>query len=789
MRILNETGLLQGYVVTSREPPQAELSVLIRGTYHLDEEGRLVEPEGIEVLCQGKLDADVYGDDDEERSGVLLRPTDFAEYKPRAEVYVCGSCHLPSRVEQTIVTLAVGNWTKSVRVSGDRRWLPEGKPSRPALFDEMPIDYRRGFGGPESLTNPVGIGLEDGRLPNLELEGDYATSREARPVATTLGVVNPSWPTRNSKRGEKYGGDYARKRAPFHPEDFDWTYFMAAPADQWIPGGYLKGDERVVAKNLFATHPELDTRLPGVRPRVFLQDDEGARREVKVNLDTVMFDGDEETITLTWRGLTPVREIDLEDVAFLMVVTESMDEAPGATERYEAQLAAYAADPSGVLRMKEEIDNPERRDDVDPLTAKLMDQGLPVPPELQEKLKQNWAAIEQRGEEAQELLAKVDEAAAAREKGIPDEPPPAIPAYPSIKPRVFLRPQFELVRQQVAEMKQRLRPGLEPPEGLAIMEERLSDPRLVEMDPTMRDISAGAPGPDADLSGQDLTDKDLSGANLRGAKLEGCVCIRTKFVGADLTGASLDGAMLFKADFSRAFMTGANLARVNAAYATFDGASMDETVLDGAYFEGARFAGTKLDGARGEVVNFTEAHLEGMEARGLKLQHSQFEKALLEGARFIGAEFAACRFREAKLARSRFDEAQLSQAVFSESDLRGASFFAAKLTESVWLGAELEDADLAGADIQKAHFTKSNLDGARFEGANLRESRFYRCKLRRTDFTRSNLHAADLSRAKLGKTLFVKANLYDAKLIDARGPDCDFSGANLERAVYEEEKR
>ncbi|MEM9692467.1 MAG: DUF2169 domain-containing protein, partial [Myxococcota bacterium] len=251
MRISNETGLLQGYVVTSREPPQAELSLVVRGTFPIGADGELVRLEGLEAIEQrGALDADAFFEGDDEREGALRRASDFAEFKPRAEVLVYGSCRLPGRVTSTELTLGVGNWSKTVIVTGDRRWR-DGKPTPPELFDEMPLDFTRAFGGESSLTNPAGIGLDDGRLPNLELPEDRITSPEARPAPAALNGINPAWPTRRGKRGTAYGPGYARKRAPYHAEDFDWTYFMAAPADQWIPGGYLKGDERIVAHNLF----------------------------------------------------------------------------------------------------------------------------------------------------------------------------------------------------------------------------------------------------------------------------------------------------------------------------------------------------------------------------------------------------------------------------------------------------------------------------------------------------------------------------------------------------------
>jgi len=783
MRIANETDLLQGYVVTSREPPQPEMSLVVRGSFPLDAEGQLLMLEGLAALeARGALNADAFADEDEERAGALLRASDFAEFKPRAEVLIYGSCHLPGRVTSTRLTVGVGNWSKTIIVNGDRRWQ-DGKPSRPALFDSMPLDFTRAFGGQGSLTNPVGIGIDDGRLPNLEFEHDRMQRPESRPAPAAMGPVNPAWPTRRAKLGENYGPDYVRKRAPYKAEDFDWTYFMAAPSDQWLPGGYLKGDERIVAHNLFASHPELDTRLPGLRVRAFMRDDALSCREIKLNLDTVVFDGDRELIELSWRGLAPVRERDLEDVTHLYIAAERLDAPPRPAAEYEAKLAVFAADPTGYEKALEDTMTVEPVEGIDPLTQRLLERGLPLPPQAQEELKRSWQVMTESGADTDTLLEQLD---AQEPDGPPEEPPPAVPAWPDIPPRVFLRPQLQLAQEQVARVRSELAPGAELPEEVAIVERRLADPKLRETDPTFRDIADGEPAPGADLSGQDLTDRDLSGANLRGAKLDGCVCIRTNFAGADLVGASLDGAMLFRADFTRAFMTEADLSRCNAAYGTFVGAQLDGATLDGGYFDHANFTDAKLDGAKGAIVNFTAAVMPRIRAEGLQLTKSEFKDARLEGADLRGGKLEGCRFQGAKAPESRFDGAELTQAVFSEGDLSGTSFFKASLAESVWLETDLSGADFGGAVIPKSHFTKANLEDARFEAADLRESRFYRCKLLRTDFSRSNLHGADLCQARLGYTSFVRANLYDAKLIDAKGPGCDFSGANLERTRIDE---
>ena len=54
------------------------------------------------------------------------------------------------------------------------------------------------------------------------------------------------------------------------------------------------------------------------------------------------------------------------------------------------------------------------------------------------------------------------------------------------------------------------------------------------------------------------------------------------------------------------------------------------------------------------------------------------------------------------------------------------------------------------------------------------------------DFTESQLLGMDFSKCALGRARFTGACLYDAKLRQASGAGCDFSGANLKRAILEE---
>src|SRR6185436_19582104 len=105
-------------------------------------------------------------------------------------------------------------------------------------------------------------------------------------------------------------------------------------------------------------HPasaSFSARLPGLRIRAFLLDDRGRAREVAMRLDTLLADLEAETLALTWRGVDVVREDDLADVTFALVAKEPSIGPPAPAERYLAELSAFAADPVGFQRRREEI--------------------------------------------------------------------------------------------------------------------------------------------------------------------------------------------------------------------------------------------------------------------------------------------------------------------------------------------------------------------------------------------------------------------------------------------------
>ncbi len=144
--------------------------------------------------------------------------------------------------------------------------------------------------------------------------------------------------------GKAYGAAWRKLRSPFYAEDFDWSHFNAAPADQQIERG-LRGDEEVVFENLHPEAPRFAKRLPGLRVRAFVADVHGRVREVRLVLDTLFADLDEGRLYLTYRGVEPVEEDDLADVRAVLLAAEPLAGPARPEAEYRALLADFERDP------------------------------------------------------------------------------------------------------------------------------------------------------------------------------------------------------------------------------------------------------------------------------------------------------------------------------------------------------------------------------------------------------------------------------------------------------------
>ena len=813
MKTKNRTPFLFGAKVTSRQPPQVEMTLVVRGKFSLRPNEPVTPLLAGDGFPQGFLTGELFREEDEERLGECLYPGDFADYKLNAEVFFQGTCYPPGNrpVTETYVEFSVGAWSKGLRVVGRRVWTDAvfGDPfTAPAPFTAMPLTYANAFGGPTYPLNPAGKGFDTAELPTVEPVGQPVHRRSDRPMPAGFGPLNPAWPQRAGKVGTQYGAKYQAERAPFYAEDFDWSYFSAAPLDQQLKG-HLRGDEELCFINLHRTAREVRAQLPGLRIRAFVDDVEGRFREVRLSLDTLHANLDDEVLTLTWRGIDQVKEQDLTDVRHVMVVSEPLAELPLPLEFYrQSFIEGFEEDPLGVrealpphlaemalqtMKGKAGLNPPPPDPRLDPVSAHLQQQLGSMAPKEQAAVQKAMGSesLSSAGKTlaaakpGMELPAMMAGAIAAGAAAAPIAPVIAI--KPGVSPRVPLR---EAVQKMIA-AGNKLK-SIAAEKGLAIdgldkIDSLAKDPRLAQLDPKAAEpaLPEEEPGPYKDLHDRDFTGQDLRGRDLRGANLEGAIFTRAKLGGANLSSANLKYAAFVEAELDKADLSRADLTMANLSRASAPGVNLGEALLHQAFLKDADLAGADLRGAIGEQTICSGANLEGALAEGASFYQADFEGAKLEGADFTRASFVRCLLAKVEGRRVDMSRAQLSRTSFAGAHLEYARFIEARGETTIWMGAWLDHADFARAVLPTAHFSDVHGVQVSFFRAEMREARFYRAKLDRAEFIEAGLFGADFCRATLGGSKFTGANLYDSRFIDAAGAGCDFNGANLKASTLE----
>lgn len=334
MELINATRMVAGYTM-GLEPSGRELLVIvIKGTFRLPrngEEVRLHEEQLPLIMTDTFTGAPGFS--------APYWEVDFAPRKHRCDVLLQGSAYAPQGRPATRVPvgLRIGNWKKSFAVVGDRRWQAgagSASASAPELFSVKGVGYDVAFGGTDVyhkdlakhaafMRNPVGRGfhrhmknewLDGSPLPNTEElnrpvsepDGDYA------PMA--FGPLGRGWEPRYRYAGT-YDQHWLDEHFPFLPPDFDEQYYQAAPTDQQlaIPNRGLE----VALVNLTADGSRT-FMLPYFEAPVHVFPKKGGPEDLKANLDTIVFEPDQERLTMTWRLARPLKR-NMFEVAQVMV--------------------------------------------------------------------------------------------------------------------------------------------------------------------------------------------------------------------------------------------------------------------------------------------------------------------------------------------------------------------------------------------------------------------------------------------------------------------------------------
>ncbi|NUP14465.1 MAG: DUF2169 domain-containing protein [Polyangiaceae bacterium] len=802
MRAKNKTPFCFAAFPSSRHPPAPSATLVVRGTF------KLAPGEPVAPLAglgeQGSLVGDVFAPEDDDRRGALLYASDFADYKPKADILVAACCHTPSGkpLTECPVRVTVGSWTKVLRVVGPRTWqdgLLGSSASPPAPFTEMPLDYAHAFGGPDMPENPAGRGAGTAQLHNVESADDVVRSRNDRIGPASFAPLSPFWPQRRSKVGKDYGDEYAKTRAPYVSSDFDWSYFNAAPVDQQIAP--LRGDEELSFLNLHPRASSFSASLPALRVRAFVIDDRGRFREVTLVLDTLLADLRREALVLTWRGVEPVREDDAADLSCALVVSENLGDPPAPAASFREELDGFQRDPTGFEARRTELfgarDHDGERDrgvTYDPPRASLGPEGplRDAPAGTRERLRLMLEGADAAPVDGAPLGQRIDAAMASPPANA--AAPIAMPRKPGSIPYVPLGTRLRSLREVAERAQAQLaKPEVASRAGSSSGGKELNELSALEGDPFIRQLDpygfqpqargTEEPAAGVDLTGRDLTGADLAGRDLSGACLEGAILTRANLRGANLRDARMKHAILHEADVTGADFTAADLTQANLTAVAGEGAVFRQACVDQTTFARARLAEANFEGAKGEYAIYSGAQLDRANLRQAALYKGFFDGASLEQTDLSSSTLKSCRFTAARGKDAKFSGASLDQTTFERAELAGARFDQSTGDRTAFRMARLDAASFQYARFTDPFFDEAVADKGNFTGASLRGARLYRASLVSAHAPGADLLRADLRKANLEGASLAGANLFQSQLRLTRLDGCDLRGANLDRSV------
>ncbi len=237
-------------IVWSRAPRRT-MTVIVKATYSIDRDGEARLAERQEPLAL---------DQPSEISGVeeLRQASDFAPWKPRADVLLVGHAWPPSPSTRVDARLAVHDMSKRF------------------------------------------VALAAAPSASIPLVSRYLRAHDGRPER--VGPLAP-WSPERAELARRGGiGPDGLPAASAPRVDFD--YYNAAPPDQQIEG--LPRAVAFTLEGLVRRGARRRVELPGARAKVFCARREEVPFEVPLTCDTLWIDTDREICALTWRGLVVV---------------------------------------------------------------------------------------------------------------------------------------------------------------------------------------------------------------------------------------------------------------------------------------------------------------------------------------------------------------------------------------------------------------------------------------------------------------------------------------------------
>lgn len=762
------------------------------------------------------------------------QPFDRGLKKMHGTFAVQGSAYALTAAQQAgmAIRVSVGSLSKTLHVHPPRQWRKGLLGWSPVVCGELtrvPVDLQHAYGAADSPDNPQGIGYtltpdkaEGLALPQIESERvPLRAPGEAAPVASFLPLL-PQSRERHVFMG-RCDQAWTRQHAPFLPLDTDSRWFDEVVQDQ-VQAGYWTGAEAWSVAGMHPQHVEIRGRLPGLRPRLFVEreplDSLAAKsaialvqrvEEPRLELDTLWLFPDVERVLLLYRAHIQVRDIDGDDLLALSVGCERAAEPVKSREQWIAELWSHPVD------SESETHSPE-----------------PAPALEQPKEQAQWGI--KLESEFSAYSVEHDKHLALAEQAEKLADPAMLTQATEAMTRNLMAylPKLQMSLATVNNVfSTRLQPvaAVSPPladDILAFVDandfeakiEALAGPNRVEN--LIADSEAALHRQVEDLAA--LLDKPVAGllSEIEASGLSADESVAKAQIDTLFSDTHLDEAVAeLEASLQQYVEQTANelgipaaqlLAQVKARDALAQGVEATEAppahqgqtddLPAPTPHEWTRelLAASLKDKWPLDEQRFVALDLAGMNLNDASMRHCVFERCQLSGVSMVGADLSASHFIDCDLASSDLRASRFDDALFERCTMQGVRAGKASFKEAYGLECRLEGADFEGVEGQQTQWVECSFLNARLQTSDWSGSRWLSCDLsgvslvnatgRRTQFQSCLLDTANLARSDFQGASWsgvqgANVDLSDVSLSqwrldqDCQLPSARFDGADL----------
>lgn len=760
---------------------------------------------------------------------------DMVMPKPVAEIMLAGSAWNPEPGSDKAATAGIQmeEVEKRLTIIGNRFWdkgLLGYKLSEAESWESIFIHDQTAYGGEGFQDNQFGTGYvgteKQIKAPNVEDSGVSIKRIGKNYLPAGFGTIDLNHSQRTKFNGNYKSKEWLEKHFPNLAPDTDFRLFQAARSDQQFKT-YLTGDESYRLANLVKDHPLFEGKLPGVKPRSFVQLSDGLKTpeenfyEIPLNLDTVWLFPDINVGVAIWHGQIEVQQLDAQDVETSLLAYEAIQDKPRETEHYrcemlkrldletaiesmsddaplvplktEAQLKAEQQEIEDEIAEQEAIQKEQQEqylEEVKDANGGNIPPGFEAPVLEKSNVLVSKKALERGSFSAAPIMAEVAKQKAEAEKQQKEMEKQLAQAQAlSDKQMKALSSQGTLdasavkafkdkgnVSDKIAELQDLSKnKSLDlDAEQMKMLDEQKFKAQQYSMTPVSewpedeyaqekRAIFLNAKNASEPLAARNWSGADLSNLDLSGMNLSGC----------NLENCNLENSILDCANLAQCTLLGSKLTKTSFKKCNLVEANLSSTVAQFACFDGANLSQALLMKCNFENTTFKQCDMRlcvVFESRLFRCQFSgsQFTKLSMINSSAVDADFSTIEAEmfvamDCNFNLSRFDNVKLQRCAYLECQFNVCSFAQSQLEKCQFSGG----CELAGANMAQLFAWQCGyrrIDGKYWLAE---QATFKECDLGDSDFHAGNFNQANLTRSVLSESRFVDCNFTQANLFTA----------------------